>query len=139
MKAYLAYAIVLLIAIALSIQPVFAITQQAIPFINSCDFIFMVPTEYSNLFVAEFNSVSTIDSSLETLNIDFPAFDDGIHTGPLTGMANVDGPPGKIQGSANVLPFGLVDLAFPSVSQTVNDTHAYQRTYFFTDSSNGNI
>lgn len=132
-RAYLVYAIILFIALSIYVQPVAAFTQMAIPFITTCDAIYMEPTEFASASIAEFNNVNMIDTSTETLNIDFPAFADGVDLGPTTGIAVADG--GVSVGTANVLPFGLVNLAFPSIAQTADETHAYQRTYFFTDVS----
>jgi hypothetical protein len=136
-RAYLAYAIILFIAIYMAVQPAMAFTQQAIPFITTRDTIYMEPTEFADAHITEFNNANVIDTSVETLSIDFPAFDDGVHLGPVvaSGMAAIDGVLGLDRASFNVLPFGPVNLAFPSIAQTADETHAYQRTYFFTDVS----
>lgn len=135
MRAYLVYAIILLIAITIAVQPAMAYTQMAIPFITTCDTIYMEPTKLSDSIIAEFNNVNIIGTSAHTLNIDFPAFADGVHLGPMvaSGAAGIDGVTGIDRASFNVLPFGPVNLAFPSIGQTADDTYTYQRTYFFTD------
>ena len=132
-RASLGYATILFIVIA--IQPAMAFTEMAIPFITTCDTIYMQPMESADATVIEFNDVHIADTSLETLNIDFPAFADGIHLGPTVASdtAAFDGALATDSASFNVLPFGLVNLAFPSIEQTADETYAYQRTYFFTD------
>jgi len=134
-RAYLVYAITLIIAITMAVQPAMAYTQQAIPFITTCDTIYMAPTEFADATIAEFNSVNIVDTSVETLNIDFPAFADGAHLGPVaaSGTVAIDGVLGTDRASFNVLPFGPVNLAFPSIKQTSNETRTCQRIYFFTD------
>jgi len=158
-RAFIAYAIVLLIGTAFLVQPAMAFTQMAVPFIDSCDFLVMTPTQYTDLTIAEYNNVYMATTSNETTKIDFPAFADGAHIGPDVARAGIgigidngtgigtNGTGIGISGgsglgigvgvgaTANVLPFGPVDLAFPSISQTANDTYAYQRTYFFSDTS----
>ena len=72
----------------------------------------------------------------ESLNIDFPAFDrfsaDGINNDLALGPTAVttDG----ITASANILPFGLVNLAFPSISETVDQGYNASSTGFYTAS-----
>jgi hypothetical protein len=136
-RAYLAYAIILFIAMSISVQPAMAFTQMAIPFVTTCNAIYMEPTEFASASIAENNNVNIVDTSVETLNNDFPAFADGIHLGPVvtSGTAAIDGVLGLDRASFNVLPFGPVNLAFPSIMQTADETCAYQRTYFFTDVS----
>jgi len=136
-RAYLVYAIILFIAITMAVRPAMAYTQMAIPFITTCDTIYMEPMEFADSNITEFNSVNVIDTSVETLNIDFPAFADGIHPGPVvaSGTAAIDEVLGIDRAAFNVLPFGQVNLAFPSIMQTADETRAYQRTYFFTDVS----
>lgn len=133
MRACLAFAIFLLIAIPLAVQPAAAITQMAIPFYTTCDAVYMVPTEASDAFLVEFNDVFLAGTSMETLDIDFPAFADGLHLGPAvaSGTMAIGGALGGT--SFNVLPFGPVNLAFPSIAQTALETCIYQRTYFYSD------
>lgn len=135
MRASIACAIILLIAIGLFARPALAITFMTSPFIDSNDFIYLLPSQFSALTVSEFNSVSTNATSFEALNINFPVTADGLDLGPtaLTGTVTVPGATTTGTGTANILPFGPVNLAFPSISQTVDDTYGYQRTYFFTD------
>ena len=118
MRAYLVYAIMLIIAITMAVQPAMAFTQMAIPFITTSDTIYMEPTEFADATITEFNNVNIVDTSLVTLNIDFPAFADGVHIGPMvaSGTAAIDGVLGIDRASFNVLPFGPVNLALPSIS-----------------------
>jgi hypothetical protein len=126
----------LMIAFIIAVQPAMAITQMAIPFITTCDTIYMEPTEFADLTLVEFNSASMSDASTHTLNIDFPVFFDNIGLGPMvaSNAVDVDGISGSDRASLNVLPFGPVNLAFPSISQTADETHTYERTYFYSDS-----
>ncbi len=159
MKSPIAYAIVLLIAMAFFVQPALAYTQMSSPFVDSCDFLFMAPTQFSDLIVLEYNNLNVATTSFDTLNIDFPAFADGMHLGSSTlnagagiGVNNALGVGSDASGiglsgdnglgsgigtelTANVLPFGPVNLAFPDISQTAFDAYNYQRTYLFTDNS----
>jgi hypothetical protein len=143
-RAYLAYAIIFLIAATFFIQPATAFTSMTAPYVDSGDFLYVAPIQYTDLIIAEYNNVNMVTTSNETINIDFPVFADGAHIGPNvaeTGMGlGIGGGTGigigtGAKATANVLPFGPVDLAFPSISQTANDTYAYQRTYFFSDTS----
>ncbi len=135
MKAHLACAIVILIPLA--IHPAMAFTGMAIPFLTTGDAIFMQPLETADATIAEFNSVNIAATCLESLNIDFPAFACGLHPGPTiaSGIADIGDVPVTGRASFNVLPFGPVNLAFPSIAQTADETYAYQRTYFFIDTA----
>ncbi len=159
MKSPIAYAIVLLIAIAFFVQPALAYTQMSSPFLDSCDFLFMAPTQFSDLIVEEYNNVHFATTSFDTINIDFPVFADGLHLGTSTlnvgaglGVDNALGIGTDATGvglagnnglglgvgeklTDNVLPFGPVNLAFPDISQTAFDSYTYQRTYLYTDNS----
>jgi hypothetical protein len=103
----------------------------------------------------EFNSASTSIRDIEQLDISFPAFADGLHLGPTAtaagagvgigtgtgigtegvgiGVGNDPGIGVGATASANIVPFGPVNLAFPDIRQTVFESIASQRTYFFTD------
>lgn len=134
MRASPVFAITLVIAIFAFIQPAMAFTEMAIPFITTCDTIFMQPTASADATIIEFNNANIAKTSLETLNIDFPVFADGAHLGPTTGAAAIDGLV-LSEGTASVLPFGPVSLAFPSIAQTAEEACSYQRTYFFADTA----
>jgi hypothetical protein len=109
---------------------------MASPFIDSNDFIYLEPSQFTSLTISEFTSVNAADTSDDALNINFPVTADGLDLGP-TELAGTVTVPGVVNASgtatANVLPFGPVNLSFPSISQTAFDTYGYQRTYFYTD------
>ena len=135
MRAFIACAIIFIIAITLCAPPALAITYMTSPYIDSCDFISLQPSQYSALTVAEFNNWNIVGTSYESLNIDFPVTADGLDLGPtaLDGSVSAPGFTAAGTATANILPFGPVNLAFPSISQTDFDTYGYQRTYFYTD------
>jgi hypothetical protein len=73
-------------------------------------------------------------ADLESVNIDFPATVDGANIGPLQAMGNstIGGIAAAGSASANVLPFGPVDLAFPDISETVSQSYGESITGFYT-------
>jgi hypothetical protein len=75
-----------------------------------------------------FNQDTAFATDFETLDIDFPVFTDNAELGAFAGTAAVDGV--ALTGTANVLPFGPVNLAFPSISQTVEQTQEVTHTDF---------
>ncbi|BAI61278.1 hypothetical protein MCP_1206 [Methanocella paludicola SANAE] len=79
------------------------------------------------------NTLQTED--LEHLNIDFPIKADDLGLGPTIGTAEADGV--ALTGSANVLPFGPVNLAFPDVHQDAFQSIAATQTGFFTANTVG--
>ena len=128
MRAYIAVAMVIF-ALAMAAQPAMAFSEISIPFITTDCAVFTFPNANTALTILEFNGASTSLASAEKLDINFPLFADGFVAGPtkITGVsigASV---------SANILPFGLVNLAFPSIAQSANESITRQRTYFFTD------
>lgn len=131
MRAHLAFAIVLIIAAAIAAPPAMAFTEQAIPFVTTCDTIFMQPLSTTDATIVEFNSANSSATSLETLDIDFPVFDR--HDGDILALGPTAISADGLTATANMLPFGPVDLAFPSISQTADETYSCQRTYFFVD------
>lgn len=98
---------------------------------------YTVPNTFTTLTIAEFNSVTRAGTSTETLAVDFPLFSGEVGAGPAKGPISL--PAGGVAvgagASSNVLPFGLVDLAFPSIAQTANESSTYQRTHFFSDTT----
>jgi hypothetical protein len=133
MRAYIAYAIIIIISAIIAIQPVMAFNEMGIPFVTSCDFVYMEPFSNTDLTIVEFNSARINNLDFETIDIDFPIFADGFATGPTTGPLSADGTNLGAGSSSNILPFGLVDLAFPSIGQAVLQRSEYERTYFFAD------
>ncbi len=75
-----------------------------------------------------FNQDTAFATDFEDLSIDFPVFSDGTELGATAGTAAIDGV--ALTGTANVLPFGPVNLAFPSISQTVQQTQEVTHTDF---------
>ena len=135
MRAYIALAAVLAIlsASALATQPALAFNATASPFLTTDSTIFMFPDCNNGLTILEFNSLAATRTDNETFNLEFPLLAGGIAAGPSGGPLTADGAGLGTGASANILPFGPVDLAFPSLGQTVDARSAYERTYFFTD------
>jgi hypothetical protein len=137
-KGHLVHAIVFLMAIVFAIQPAMADTIHAIPFYTTDCAMFIQPTCITTVTITEFHQANTSCVSLEKLDIDFPAFS-GLPAstvlGPTMGTVSADGLSLGAGSSANVIPFGPVDLALPSIRQTTDDIASCQRTYFFSDVS----
>lgn len=135
MKACIVYTIVLLFTLSIVIQPALATPITAIPFMSTDNVVFIEPLSVATCTIEEFNSASAMGHSAENLSISFPLFTNGSVLGPSVfhdGALLDDTSASGLQ-TSNVLPFGLVSLAFPSISQTVDDSMATQRTYFFSD------
>lgn len=111
MRTYLASALMLLLAFAVMIQPVGALSVISIPFTSIGCATFMDPLSFSSVTIEEFNSASIFANDTENLDIGFP-------------LSN---------GGGQVIPFGAVNIATPSIVQATNQTLGTQRTYFFTD------
>jgi hypothetical protein len=94
-----------------------------IPFAMTDSALFMEPLSSTALTIEQFNSSSLFNGHASSVAISFPLFSDDTASGP-TEVASM---------SSNILPFGQVCLAFPSISQRTNDRLAYEQTYFFTD------
>jgi hypothetical protein len=115
------------------IQPVLAFTQMTSPYITTDSTIFIEPHELADLIVIEFNQQACAESHMASLQISNPIFSDGLQLGPtLFDNGAIDATATGLA-SANVLPFGPVNLAFPSISQHADDRIACERTYFFVD------
>jgi hypothetical protein len=132
-KAFTAIAVVLVLVLSTGIQPVTAAIVTGIPFMTTSCVTFTQPFSATSLTILEFNAASTAAISNESLDIDFPIFAGGIVAGPARGPAAIDGGVIGKGGSANVVPFGPVNLALPSIAQKTDDIATCQRTYFFTD------
>jgi hypothetical protein len=135
---------ILLSAAALALAPgtgLAAMNQPAqvigMPFISTDCAIYAMPASFGGFLWTEFNSTSLTQRDLENLDIDFPLLADisGDKTvlGPTEGTASADGISPGAGPAANVLPFGPVDLAFPSIRQTSDQSIEYRDTYFFSD------
>ncbi len=77
-----------------------------------------------------FNQDTAVATDFETVNIDFGIFGDGFELGSTVGPVSADGVTLGEGASSNVLPFGPVNLAFPSISQTVQQTQEVTHTDF---------
>jgi hypothetical protein len=108
-RAQIAIAVILIVILIMTAQPVEA-TTISIPFVSTGCTAFMQPLANTACTIEEFNSASTTAQDAENLSISFPLADD-----------------------QPALPFGSVDLAFPAMSQATLGNIASQRTYFFTD------
>ncbi len=119
----------------IAIQPAMAFNTTASPFITTGNTIFIFPVCTTGLTVLEFNSLNASSIEQETFDLNFPLFSNGLVFGPTqagTG-ALLDGVTVGSGASFNVLPFGPVNLAFPSINQKTSSICTFQRTYFFTD------
>jgi hypothetical protein len=90
---------------------------------------FGFPVIVQNGSTTAFNQDTARATDFETIDIDIPVFSDGTELGASTFD---DGTVGDVTGleTANVLPFGPVNLAFPSISQTVLQTQDVTHTDF---------
>lgn len=113
---------IMAIALAVFAQPATS-AVTGIPFVTTGSAIFTEPLSSTALTIEQYNSSSLLGSHASNLNIFFPLSSTGIANGPTERPCT----------SSNILPFGQVNLAFPSVSQRTNDQLAYQKSYFFTD------
>ncbi len=75
-----------------------------------------------------FNQDTATATDFETLDINFPVFGDDFALGPVVGPFSAEGV--SVSGTANVLPFGPVNLAFPSISQEVTQVQEVTHTDF---------
>jgi hypothetical protein len=92
---------------------------------------FGFPVIVQNGTTSAFNQDTAVATDFETLDIDFPVFGDGFNLGASVGPLSAGDPVVLGKGaSANVLPFGPVNLAFPSISQTVEQTQEVTHTDF---------
>jgi hypothetical protein len=83
---------------------------------------FGFPVIVQNGSTCAFNQDYASATDYENIAIDFPVFGDGYTLGSTVGQVAADGVNIGAGGSSNVLPFGPVNLAFPSISQTVDQT-----------------
>jgi hypothetical protein len=114
--------ILLVLALALVVMPVNA---------NLVATSFGFPVIVQNGTTSCFNQDTAVATDFETLDIDFPVFGDGFNLGASVGPLSAGDPVVLGKGaSANVLPFGPVNLAFPSISQTVEQTQSVTHTDF---------
>ncbi len=135
----------LVVALALVALPVTA---------NLVPTTFGFPVIVQNGSTSAFNQDTALATDFENININFPASFDGVNLGASTlnlgaglgvnggvgvgtdgtgvGAAGEDGlgVGVGVQATANVLPFGPVNLAFPDITQTVCQTQDVTHTDF---------
>ena len=135
MRTFIVYSIVLAFILVAAVHPASALSAISIPFITTGNAVFTSPNSNTALTILEFNSASTTSQDLEAVNINFPLNADDLNAGPtvLQGSADIGGITTSGSATSNVLPFGPVNLAFPSIAQTVSQSYGSQQTYFFTD------
>ncbi len=135
MRAYLAYAATIALLLIFAVQPSTAFTGMGIPYISSCGFVYMQPFSAVDLTIIEFNSARAATRDFETINIDFPLLTESFTAGPAAGQLESGEAALGVGSTSNVLPFGPVSLAFPSIGQTMFQQTEYERTYFYIDSA----
>ncbi|AFD00123.1 hypothetical protein Mtc_1369 [Methanocella conradii HZ254] len=129
MSKMIRYGLLVLLAVALVALPAYA---------NLVPTTFGFPVIVQNGSTCAFNQDTATATDFENISIKFPAYFDDVNFGPsvvsavLGGGGNnqvdeaaVEGLLGNgldLKATANVLPFGPVNLAFPDISQTVNQT-----------------
>ncbi len=118
MSKVLRNGLLVLLAIALIAMPAYA---------NLVPTTFGFPVIVQNGTTSAFNQDTATATDIESLDINFPVFDGDTVLGPSTGVTGLDGITAK---TANVLPFGPVNLAFPSISQTVDQRQTVTHTDF---------
>ena len=90
----------------------------------------LVPTSFGFPVIVQsgtttaFNQDCARATDFEDVNINFPVSYDGLNLGPTTVSAD------DVTATANVLPFGPVNLAFPNICQTVVQTQDVTHTDF---------
>jgi hypothetical protein len=93
---------------------------------------FGFPVIVQNGSTSAFNQDTATATDFENINIDIPIFDhfncDGLNNNLDLGATAITAD--DFTATANVLPFGPVNLAFPSISQTVNQTQTVTHTDF---------
>ena len=112
---------------------VLAIAVVAMPaYANLVPTTFGFPVIVQNGTTSAFNQDTACATDFENVNINFPVFDQlnscGLSNTLALGPTTVTGD--DFSASANVLPFGPVNLAFPSISQTVDQTQTVTHTDF---------
>ena len=91
---------------------------------------FGFPVIVQNGTTSAFNQDTATATDFEQFNLGWPVIADGIDLGPSVGPLAADGVALGAGASSNVLPFGPVNLAFPSISQTVDQTQTVTHTDF---------
>ncbi len=111
-----------------------AITMVAMPaYANLVPTTFGFPVIVQNGSTSAFNQDTASATDFENVSINFPALTNALVLGPSTfNYGEVFSPTSSAFGvaTANVLPFGPVNLAFPSIQQTVIQTQNVTHTDF---------
>jgi len=91
-----------------------------------------IPAIVQSGSTSAFNQDTANATDFEAININFPVSIDGLSLGPTALSGSVTSPIVNATGSAtaNVLPFGPVDMAFPDVNQVVDQTQDVTHTDF---------
>jgi len=94
---------------------------------------FGFPVIVQNGSTSAFNQDTATATDFENVSINFPAFTNDLVLGPSAlnnGIIATEDTAAVGVSTANVLPFGPVSLAFPSISQTVDQTQEVTHTDF---------
>lgn len=132
MRYMIIYTLALTVILMAVVQPATGVIVTGIPFLTSEDIVLIKPLSSTGLTIEQFNSSSMFTGHTSDLSISFPLTSNGIVAGSTLGPLSIDEVASGAR-SSNILPFGLVDVALPHVSQNADDRLAYERTYFFTD------
>jgi len=113
---------------------VLALVAMVLPaYANLVPTTFGFPVIVQNGSTSAFNQDTAFASDFENVSINIPVFSPDLQLGASTfSNGEVFGPTSAAFGvaTANVLPFGPVNLAFPSISQTVIQTQNVTHTDF---------
>jgi hypothetical protein len=120
---YLGILAILALAFAVCALPVYA---DLVPT------TFGFPVIVQNGSTSAFNQDTANATDFEAININFPASIDGANLGPtsISGSLAADGLCADGTATANILPFGPVNLAFPDINQVVDQTQDVTHTDF---------
>jgi hypothetical protein len=93
---------------------------------------FGFPVIVQNGSTSAFNQDTANATDFEAISINFPVSIDGANLGAtaLSGSLAADGLDATGTATANVLPFGPVNLAFPDINQVVDQTQDVTHTDF---------
>jgi hypothetical protein len=119
----------ILVVLVLAIVAILPVAANLVPT------TFGFPVIVQNGSTSAFNQNTANATDFEAININFPPSFDGVNLGPtvLSGSLGTGDDVGSaISGvaTANVLPFGPVNLAFPDINQVVDQTQAVTSTDF---------
>jgi len=133
---YIGIVAILALAFAVCALPVYA---------NLVPTTFGFPVIVQNGSTSAFNQDTACATDFEAICINFPPSFDGVNIGPLAASGNLSIGGGRpyadssssdplltagATATANVLPFGPVDLAFPDINQVVDQTQDVTHTDF---------